>query len=177
MSTRAFTQRPAPRHPRRTGTVATITCLALSCAVLVLVATGAGASNPRYRPPVDAPVSQGFHLGANLYGPGNRGLDYATTAGTPVRAIGGGIVVFAGVVAGSRFVTVLHPDGLRSSYSYLQTISVHRGDSVARGATVGLAGTHLQLGVRRGIAYIDPAPLLGAAGPAHLVPPQQRSTP
>ena len=67
------------------------------------------------RPPVDAPVVDPFRPPTSPYGPGNRGIDYATVPGTVVRTIAPGTVTFAGVVAGTRYVTVTHADGLRSS--------------------------------------------------------------
>ena len=51
---------------------------------------------PTYRLPVDAPVVDGFRPPTTPYGPGNRGLEYATVAGTEVRAAAGGRVTFAG---------------------------------------------------------------------------------
>lgn len=122
-----------------------------------------------YRPPVDAPVVDGFALPNGPYGAGNRGLEYATVPGTPVRAIGDGIVVFAGPVAGNRAVTVLHPDGLRSSYSHLAEVLVATGDHVTLGQTLGTAGERLHLGVRSGGTYLDPAALFTVTG-VHLVP-------
>ena len=122
-----------------------------------------------YRPPVDAPVVDAYFLPDGPYGAGNRGLEYATVPGTPVRAIGEGVVVFAGPVAGNRAVTVLHPDGLRSSYSYLAEIVVMAGDHVTIGETVGLAGERLHLGVRSGGTYLDPAVLFTTTG-VRLVP-------
>jgi murein DD-endopeptidase MepM/ murein hydrolase activator NlpD len=86
-----------------------------------------------------------------------------------VRAIGDGLVVFAGAVAGNRAVTVLHADGLRSSYSYLADVLVADGERVAIGQGVGIAGERLHLGVRSGGTYLDPAALFTAAG-VHLVP-------
>jgi murein DD-endopeptidase MepM/ murein hydrolase activator NlpD len=132
-------------------------------------ATGRGPSPTRYRPPVDRPVVDPFRAPAHPYGPGNRGLEYDTVPGDPVQAIGDGTVVFAGVVARQRYVTVLHPDGLRSSYSYLGTILVGVGDRVVAGAAIGTAGERLHLGVRRGRAYLDPARLFGVRR-AVLVP-------
>ncbi len=122
-----------------------------------------------YRPPVDAPVVDAFRLPDGPYGAGNRGLEYTTVPGTPVRAIGDGLVVFAGVVAGNRAVTLLHPDGLRSSYSYLADVRVAVGTRVAIGQAVGTAGERLHLGVRSGGTYLDPAALFTATG-VHLVP-------
>ena len=81
----------------------------------------------RYRPPVDAPVTDPFRPPLTPYGPGNRGIEYATVPGTLVRAAADGLVVFAGPVAGALHVTVLHGDGIRTSYSFLAVIRVRRG--------------------------------------------------
>ncbi len=126
-------------------------------------------SSGPYRPPVDAPVIDPFRSPPNPYGAGNRGLDYATTPGQSVVAIGPGIVVFAGVIAGLRFVTVHHADGLRSSYSWLQSIDVRFGQEVAAGQGIGTAGERFQLGIRRGSTYLDPSTLWSNGRRAHLV--------
>ena len=128
---------------------------------------------PPFRPPTDRAVSRRFDLRNGPYGAGNRGLDYAVTAGDPIRSIGVGVVVFAGSVAGERFVTVLHSSGLRSSYSYLSDVRVTNGASVSSGQVLGVSSARFQLGIRRGDNYIDPAPLLGRTGSpmrARLVP-------
>ena len=121
---------------------------------------GCGAA-ARYEPPVRALIVDGFRLPGGPYRAGNRGIDYQTDPGTAVGAIGNGVVVFAGLVAGSLYVTIRHPDGLRSSYSYLADIVVSVGESVRRGQPIGQAGPRLQLGVRRGATYLDPASLFG----------------
>jgi len=145
-----------------------------SCLVLVAFVLGAAVvptadAAAVYRPPVDAPVVDGFALPNGPYRAGNRGLEYATVPGTPVRAIGDGLVVFAGPVAGNRAVTVLHPDGLRSSYSYLAEVIVPVGVHVIIGQTLGTAGERLHLGVRSGGTYLDPAGLFTTTG-VRLVP-------
>ncbi|CAN5639633.1 hypothetical protein BH10ACT3_BH10ACT3_11810 [soil metagenome] len=123
---------------------------------------------PRYGPviagtysrPVERPVSDPFRMDAGRYGPGNRGLEYATVVGDPVRAFGGGVVVFAGAVAGRLAVTVQHPDGRRSSLTGLVSMSVVTGETVRRGQLLGRAGAQLHLGLREGERYVDPAPFL-----------------
>jgi murein DD-endopeptidase MepM/ murein hydrolase activator NlpD len=135
--------------------------------VVVLVATGAPAGAdgsggpPRYRPPLDAPVVDPFRPPAQPWLAGNRGLEYQTVPGTPVGAIGPGLVVFAGPVAGQLHVTVLHPDGIRSSYAFLASVSVAVGDRVRTGDVVGTTGSSFHLGARVGATYIDPATLFG----------------
>lgn len=131
--------------------------------------TSASASPGPYRPPVDAPVLDPFRAPSGPYAAGNRGIDYATAHGAPVRAIGAGVVVFAGVIAGARFVTMAHPDGLRSSYSWLDSVGVVTGQRLGQGDVVGRASSHIQLGVRRGRVYLDPATLFRARRRAHLV--------
>lgn len=129
-----------------------------------------------YRPPVDAPLADGFRPPANPYGAGNRGIDYATEPGQPVVAAAPGQVVFAGRVGNGLHVTVLHADGLRTSYSFLAEVAVRRGDRVEAGAVLGTAGAGLHFGARAGEAYVDPMVLLGASrGPrVWLVPDDLR---
>lgn len=118
-----------------------------------------------YTPPVSAPVADPFRPPPRPWLPGNRGIEYATSPGTPVRAAGRGRVTFAGPVAGALHVTVTHPDGIRTSYSYLASVAVVAGAAVARGQVLGTAGARLHVGARRGDTYIDPASLWGAVGP------------
>lgn len=137
---------------------------ALVLAVVAVVAAAAPSSaddSAHYRPPVDAPVRDPFREPKSAYGPGNRGLTYDLAPGTPVQAAGPGEVVFAGWVAGTQHVTVLHGDGLRTSYSFLEAISVRRGDPVRAGDVVGRAGPDFHFGVRDGDRYLDPASLFG----------------
>lgn len=116
-----------------------------------------------YAPPVPRPVRDPFRLDAGPYGPGNRGLEYATRDGDLVRAIGAGRVAFAGPVAGRLALSVVHPDGRRSTLTGLRSLLVSVGELVARGTPVGRAGTGLHLGLLEGRRYVDPAPFVGAA--------------
>ncbi|WP_436795450.1 peptidoglycan DD-metalloendopeptidase family protein [Actinospongicola halichondriae] len=136
--------------------------LALVAAVVVQSAVPAGADDVvTYRPPVDAPISDPFRPPKSAYGPGNRGLTYELPPGTPVHAAAPGRVVFAGWVAGTRHVTVLHADGLRTSYSFLESVVVRRGVDVSAGDIVGTGGVGFHFGVRDGDVYLDPASLFG----------------
>ena len=123
-----------------------------------------------YIPPVDAPVTDPFRAPTNPYGPGNRGIDYQTEPGTPVRAAGAGVVVFAGAVAGQNYVTILHPDGVRTSYSYLVAVYVQEGQVIAQGTILGTAGATFHVGARIGDEYIDPMTLWGGSPHVALVP-------
>ncbi|MDQ3574948.1 MAG: M23 family metallopeptidase [Actinomycetota bacterium] len=141
---------------------------------------GPGAPSPgrlapvavRHQPPVEGTVVDVFRQPPSPFGPGNRGIDYATLPGTVVRASADGEVVFAAAVGGRLHVVVRHGDGLRTSYSFLAAVSVSRGDRVTVGQEVGRAGSTVHFGARRGDAYIDPLTLFSAPGQArvHLVP-------
>lgn len=109
--------------------------------------------------PVDAPVVDPFRPPAGPYGPGNRGIEYGTEPGQDVVAIGGGVIGFAGPVAGRPVVVVDHGAGLRSSYVNLTERSVARGQQVARGQRIATSDASFHLGVRRNGRYVDPAPM------------------
>jgi triacylglycerol esterase/lipase EstA (alpha/beta hydrolase family) len=79
-------------------------------------------------------------------------------------------VVFAGPVAGSLHVTVLHADGVRTSYSFLQAVGTTVGATVAGGDPIGTAGSRLHFGARVGDAYFDPSALFAAAVTVELLP-------
>jgi murein DD-endopeptidase MepM/ murein hydrolase activator NlpD len=113
-------------------------------------------------PPVVAPVLDPFRLPFGPYGPGNRGIEYDTAFGQGVIAAAGGTVVFAGAVAGTLHLTIDHGGGLLSSYSFLERIVVARGDIVARGDRVGVAGETFHFGVRVFGEYVDPALMMGS---------------
>lgn len=120
-----------------------------------------------YAWPVRGPVLRGFEA-APPYGSGHRGIDIGAERGTPVRAAERGVVAFAGRIAGERYVSVLHPDGIRTTYSWLSAIRVRRGDAVARGEVIGRTGdghtgsdaAHLHLGAKLDDTYLDPLTLL-----------------
>jgi murein DD-endopeptidase MepM/ murein hydrolase activator NlpD len=167
------------RRPRSTAVAApaiTAVVTVLAVAALLAVAPAAGAQAPprpvTYRPPLAAPVVDPFRPPATPFGPGNRGLEYATAPGTPVVAAAEGIVTFAGTVAGRLHVTVQHADRLRTTYAFLAAVIVAEGATVRAGQVVGTTGSRFLWTARLGDAYLDPAVLLGASGRAsvRLVP-------
>ena len=154
--------------------------LAIGVVALLVVAVAraapATAAASGYQPPVSAPVADSFRPPSSQYGPGNRGLDYATGPGVELAAAADGEVVFAGQVGGTLHVVLLHGDGIRTSYSFLSSIRVRRGDKVRQGQVVGTTGNQpFHFGARAGDAYIDPA-LLFSTGPpdVHLVPDSEQ---
>jgi len=137
------------------------------------------ASEPgTYRHPVTGPVVDGFRPPSRRWLAGNRGFEYATRPGEAVTASAGGEVIFAGQVAGSLHVTVLHADGLRTSYSFVASIEVFEGQVVTAGAVLARADRRVHFGVRdpQGV-YLDPGALVGRqpALAARLTPHVDRS--
>ncbi len=113
-----------------------------------------------------------FDLSSGTYAAGHRGIDLGTTPGTPVLAVATGRVTHAGRINGRGTVSVLHADGIRSTYEPVEP-RVTRDQMIAAGTPLGTiaeAPLHcgdvacLHLGARRGKVYIDPLALLGAAG-------------
>jgi murein DD-endopeptidase MepM/ murein hydrolase activator NlpD len=114
-----------------------------------------------YQPPVGGPVVDGWRPPSGPYGAGNRGVDFATQPGAAVVAPAGGSVMFAGPVAGFRWVVVRHADGRRSSLGPMASVDVRVGQSVDGGQRIGSAeGTNLHWGVREADVYINPVSLL-----------------
>jgi hypothetical protein len=149
-------------------------------AVVAPVSAAAAAETPvvdgAWIRPVTGPIAQPFVAPRSRYGAGHRGVDFAVPAGTPVRAANAGEVTFAGSVAGSLHVVIAHGGGLRTSSSFLATIAVRRGQHVARGQVVGIAGAGtgehagvLHFGLRIGDVYVDPMLLFAPADLTRLI--------
>jgi murein DD-endopeptidase MepM/ murein hydrolase activator NlpD len=121
--------------------------------------------------PVHGNVTDPFRQPGCSFCPGNRGIEYATAPGAAVIAAAGGVVTFAGPVAGVRYVVVDHGGGYRTTYGRLAAISVAVGSAVRAGQTVGAAGPATFFGLRLGEVYLDPAPHLAKIVPQpRLVP-------
>lgn len=136
---------------------------------------------PRWRWPLSPRpvVARPFDAPASPWGRGHRGLDLAAAPGDAVEAVEAGTVTHAGGVAGRGTVTVLHADGLSSTYEPVAG-SVVVGARVAAGDVLGAledvpvahcgAGRCLHLGARRPPVYLDPLPLLTGGGRIRLMP-------
>lgn len=134
-------------------------------------------TDPTWRAPVSGSVVRAFEAPATRYGPGHRGVDLSAPSGSRIRAAAGGIVRFAGRVAGRPVLVLAHPDGLTSEYEpVVATVVV--GQRVRPGAVIGrVDGRHsgcaqvcLHWGVRDGPAYVDPLSLLRPLGRVRLLP-------
>ncbi len=137
--------------------------------------------------PVPGAVVRPFEPPSVAYGPGHLGVDFAAAPGTPVHAAGAGVVTFAGHVGTAIDVVVLHRDWRRTTYAFLRTAVVHRGDRVGAGGLIGATGgtgeNHdghvLHFGLRDGSKYVDPMQLFAPVDlpeVVHLAPLAGRGT-
>ena len=102
------------------------------------------------------------------------GQDFAVPTGTPVVAVGAGVVTFAGWDGPyGNAIHVLHPNGIATWYAHLSAIKTRLGARVGAGTLLGLSGAtgnttgpHLHFEVRVnatttiGGTPIDPLPWL-----------------
>lgn len=130
-------------------------------AIFLFVPSGVVHAAPCWSPPVVAPVADPFREPACAWCPGNRGIEYGTSPGAPVRAVATGRVSFAGSVTGTVYVVVRHGDGRRVTYGNLEAVRFDVGDLVVRGQVVGRAAGAFHLGLRVGDRYVDPGSYLG----------------
>ncbi|MDX1624319.1 MAG: peptidoglycan DD-metalloendopeptidase family protein [Gemmatimonadota bacterium] len=94
----------------------------------------------------------------------NNGIDIAAPAGTPVRAVEAGKVVYADWNGGYGQMVILdHDGGYYSLYAHLARMDVAIGESVAAGDRVGsvgetgsLTGAKLHFEIRKGGRAVDP---------------------
>jgi hypothetical protein len=122
-------------------------------------------------------VVRAFDPPLSRYGPGHRGVDLAAPPGSTVLAAGSGVVTYAGALAGRGVLSIMHADGLRTTYEPVQP-AVAAGARVAAGAVIGhLVAGHpgcplpacLHFGLRRGADYLDPLDLFRRR-PIRLLP-------
>jgi murein DD-endopeptidase MepM/ murein hydrolase activator NlpD len=101
------------------------------------------------------------------YQAAHMGVDYGAPPGTPVWAVGDGVVRQAGWNGGCGLsVTLRHRNGLETLYCHLSSVAVSAGKAVSQKQVIGAVGStglstgpHLHYAVLRGGAYINPAQL------------------
>ena len=94
----------------------------------------------------------------------HRGIDIAAAEGTPIQAVQGGRVAFAGEAGGYGLCLVIEgEDGYQSRYAHCSSIMVHTGQEVSQGDVVACVGNtgnstgpHLQLEVTHNGEYLNP---------------------
>ncbi len=143
----------------------------VACWSVLAVPVPAHAGELDYDWPVPGAPIAPFDLREGGYAAGHRGVDLPADAGTPIHPMADGVVVWSGQVAGDAWTSVLHPDGVTTSYGPLQVpagtpfgAAVTRADVIgrARGDAHGQSG-RVHVGARREGRYVDPAGLVAGA--------------
>jgi len=108
----------------------------------------------------------------------HQGIDYSARSGTPVSAIGDGVVAQAGWSGGyGRLVEISHGNGYRSRYGHLSRFGkgVRTGARVGQGQTIGYVGS---TGVSTGPHLHFEVRLNGVArNPLRIIPPRAEPLP
>lgn len=85
------------------------------------------------------------------------GLDIATKTGTPIKAVAGGTVSFAGTTTSGygKYVVISHGNGIETYYAHCSALYVKTGQKVSQGETIAAVGStgnstgpHLHLEIR-----------------------------
>lgn len=105
----------------------------------------------------------------------HEGIDLAGPLGSPILAVGDGLVIKAGPADGfGNWVVIQHRNGDVSIYGHMQFFFVHVGEEVKAGQRIALVGNegfstgpHLHFEIHRGSfagSPIDPVPWLKERG-------------
>lgn len=119
-------------------------------------------------------MSSGFGLRADPF-TGRKayheGVDIASRMGSPIKAMGGGVVSFAGEKEGYGYmVEINHGNGVSTRYAHSSELLVKVGDRVQKGQKIALVGSsgrstgpHVHFEVLRDGHAVDPQSYLRAA--------------
>jgi murein DD-endopeptidase MepM/ murein hydrolase activator NlpD len=133
-------------------------------------ADAASTDGKQFRWPVRGRIISGFGTKAN--GERNDGINLAVPAGTSVKSVEAGTVIYAGneLEGYGNLVLIRHAGGWVSAYAHNQDILVKRGDQVRRGQVIAHAGmtgsvtspqVHFEL--RMGAKPVNPLDYLAGA--------------
>ncbi|MDL2216619.1 M23 family metallopeptidase [Desulfovibrio sp. OttesenSCG-928-M14] len=97
-------------------------------------------------------------------------VDYAAPTGTPVKAIGSGVVTFRGSGKGAgNYITLKHSNGYESMYLHLSAFAknLKKGNKVRQGETIGYVGStgystgpHLDFRMKKNGQFVNPEKIL-----------------
>jgi len=138
----------------------------------VTAAAQTAGADAQLHPPLPGPLAvlRSFAPPLHPWAAGNRGVDLAAHIGEPVSAATGGLVIYAGLLAG-RGVISIRDGSLRTTYEPVDPV-VHPGDQVVAGELIGYVsaaagscgppGSCLHWGALQSDDYVDPMGLLRA---------------
>lgn len=93
-------------------------------------------------------ISSGFTTGLRYVeafniSTGHRAIDYAAAIGTPIRAVGDGMITFAGWSSAGygNLLSIRHNGTYATNYAHLSKFAVKKGQKVKQGQVVGYVGS------------------------------------
>ena len=117
------------------------------------------------------PLSAGTYKISAYYGDGrnHKAMDFSADKGTPIFAVAGGTVTYAGYDSDFGYnVVIQHSNGISTRYAHANALCVSKGQVVSQGdmiATVGRTGwstgNHLHFEVIVNGVRVNPAPYIG----------------
>ena len=117
------------------------------------------------------PLNRGSFVVTAYYGDGrnHKGIDLGANRGTPIFAVGGGTVTYAGYDSDFGYnVIVQHSNGINTRYAHASALSVSKGQVVSQGEMLGTVGStgwstgnHLHFEVIVNGTRVNPAPYIG----------------
>ena len=119
--------------------------------------SGATSSHGFGWPVANPIIGTGYGVSGSMWSSGKHtGLDFRASTGTPVFAVGDGVVVDVGHTgAYGNSVTIYHGNNIFSLYAHASSVSVSEGQSVSKGqrimlsgATGNVSGPHLHFEIR-----------------------------
>ena len=130
--------------------------------------TAAPSSGGGYAWPMCARVTSEY---GPRWGRMHRGIDLGAPVGTPIRAIRGGTVIFAGWQGAYGQMTLIdHGNGVVSAYAHQSRFAVGQGAQVSQGQVIGYigmtgstTGPHLHLETRVGGSAVNPRQYLSGS--------------
>lgn len=156
------------------GATSTAAAAATTAKVAITVAKAIPKPGWQYPLPGRPPVTRYFDPPKERWNAGHRGVDLGSGLTSKVVAPANGVVVFVGMVAKRPVVSLMHTNGVRTTYEPVIPL-VKRGQPVGRGAVIGRlvpghcpGRTCLHWGAKRGLDYIDPLSLLTDLQPVLL---------
>ena len=97
-------------------------------------------------------------------------VDYAAPKGTPIKAIGSGVVTFRGFNKGAgNYVTIKHNNGYESMYLHMNAFAknIKKGGKVRQGEIIGYVGStgystgpHLDFRMKKNGQFVNPEKIL-----------------
>lgn len=147
--------------------IITICCASIVIAANAFAVTPAGFVYPIMGPRMSSDYGKRIHPVKHKIGH-HEGIDLAAPQGSAIRAIAGGLVIYADPYAGyGNLIVVQHANGFTSHYGHCASFKVKTGQRISTGQIIGAVGStgistgpHLHFEIRYNGKTFDPERLL-----------------